>query len=78
MHAAPMPPGHMLRAALLALLLTVAMLLAITELAALDLGLFGSGGEAQAPAPAAEPAAASGDAAWLRDPLASPALDLAR
>lgn len=75
MHAAPLPPPHLIRVALLALLLTAAMLLALGELSAVDLG-FAGGGEATAPATEA-PAPTIGQAPWLNDPLAAPSLELA-
>jgi hypothetical protein len=75
-HAAPLPPPHLIRVALLALLLTAAMLLALGELSAIDLGFAGGGSEATVPATEA-PAPTIGQAPWLNDPLAAPSLELA-
>jgi hypothetical protein len=77
MHTLNLPPGQLLRMALLALLLTVtAMMLA----AALSPGTIelGSGGSAGAPAPAQEARATPGTPAWVADPLAPPTLRLGR
>lgn len=78
MHTAQLPPGHLFRAALLALALTVATLFVFAVAPGLDLG-GGSGGSAPAAGESAAAAAAPAAAPrWLADPLASPALELAR
>jgi hypothetical protein len=70
MHALRLPPRHLLRVGLLALLLTLAV---ITAAAALRPYVESSGG---AGTPATEPvrSSSSGTPAWVKDPLAPPAL----
>jgi hypothetical protein len=70
MHALRLPPRHLLRVGLLALLLTLAVIIAA---AAVRPYLESSGG---AGSPATEPVQSTGGGtpAWVKDPLAPPAL----
>jgi hypothetical protein len=79
MHTLNLPPGHLLRMALLALLLTVMVMVLVAAVrpASIELGS-GSRGNAQAPAPAEQVRTSPGTPSWVADPLAPPTLHLAR
>jgi hypothetical protein len=79
MHTLNLPPGHLLRMALLALLLTVMVMVLVAAVrpATIELGSGGST-DAQTPAPAEQVRTSPDPPSWVADPLAPPTLRLAR
>jgi hypothetical protein len=76
MHALHPPPGHLLRAALLALLLAFAFALMAAGLNGAGMSLSGDGGSAVASS--AEVKAPPGPPVWVTSPLTPPTAELAR